>query len=487
MSENNKQDHSPEGRLSAFKPSVENDIPHHVVERAVNRGPNLRARFRLSRGRWGTLAGTAAVAIAATAVALPNLTGVAGNSGYLFATGGSGSRGSAASSELGSDSKMGLAMPAFQRNYIAGKGLSSEAGSGHVFQLQPLGNGRKIAEELAQHFGISGEVREIQHQGEDTGATYTVGSDNVDPYSADIGTAPQRPSVTVDDSASANWISYGSPEAYLWANCHMGMTPAPEGCDSAPTGSKLPTPYEALKTASSILGSLGLKAAPSIEGLSDGNYLLSYTRPQSSAVISVDAGTGSTTSAEPTQQSDLWVEAALIVDGKPTAVTVEFNWVYGSGLLANMYGSLSNPVDRGSFDTLSPVDTLKRLTASYGTNQSYSGAAYTAYGNIQWSKYSYPGMTSGTAKDFYRDMSTCANTDTVSDCPFPVEGNIPVVYIKVQGARAAQLLLYANDGTQWLVPGFDFFDEDGGYLESAFNVVDGVIDVSQPAIEPMTR
>jgi len=564
---------SAEDRIAAFKPQDPTDgIAHHVVERAMNRGPKLAARFNLGRGGWAAVAGTAAMGIVATAIFLPALnTGAAKHGGYLFATGG----GTAPTAD-GANSKMsmGLATPSFIRHLVPGDKLSSQASTGHIYQLKPAGDAAQMVNQLADYLGVTGETTFVKGSGiggdigtyrvgpkQDTGSgsgsaggTGTVSSGTVSSGPASSGdvfpAVVQDPDVSVVETPSANQISYWAPMADEWSTCHMGMTPLPEECTNLPAGADIPTPYAGMMEAKAILAKIGITAGTNLSNLSDGDYLLTYLEPNSVAEISVDhAGTSNAPITKAEAIQNLLVNAALIVEGKPTAITIDFNWSYGFAKIASIYGSVSQAVDRGSYDTLSEVDTVKRLEASSGIANDYYGASYLTVNSatwnndhVLWSKYTYMGSHTTYGGDFLKAAWDCQNPDAVNTsgessapgsapdsgssagsvgvatgapapaptdapvpteapsataepqpsptsvtCPYPVQDHVAVVTVTVETAKSTLLALYANDNTQWLVPGFELFDEDGGYIESAFSVVDGVIDVSQPNIQPMTR
>ena len=347
----------------------------------------------------------------------------------------------------------------------------------------------------------------------------------------------------------ASGFNFNDNAAYAWSGCNQGMSPVPNYCADLKK-QPLPTLAAATEYAANALDALGMQTGTSLSNTPNGGYLLSATPTSGSNVIAYSAAQGTVTqsdsNASSTDQTGVTVTGNLVVDGQITSVTSYFYWYEGSSKVANFGGSLAKVVDRGSFDTISAAATVDRLNQTYFQGSAYlapdtkwSESSFGGYGS-QASKlakqvwacvYSGSGATNGSVgkprvsqSDSSGSGSGSSSSGSVDPTPVPpieasavpggpeattepapapsgtdlatpspnpsceldMTGGIPNVDITVTKAESTLVQLGDNNGGTWLVPGFNFYDETG-YLASAYSVVDGVIDVTPPSVEPMTK
>lgn len=357
---------------------------------------------------------------------------------------------------------------------------------------------------------------------------------------------PLEPSTQVYGSVSgsntqATSINYNDNGAYNFVLCYReGMTPVPTYCPDIKAQHTV-TLTEAQAYAADFLGALGVETGTSLNNTTDGGYLLKAVQGSQGGIggviaYSVAAGVGSsagTTTTTPVgapvnvndpTSNGVTVRAQLVANGMVSPVEVDFSWNEGYTGVAAVNGTLAKLVDRGSFDTISAKAAVDRL------NQNTGLGAY-AVTPDNWSKNSqnsiYFGgsalakeiwvcargpLTGGVAdKATPSDPNSTVPTDPNTTAPAPVPsstttassepaptpsdsptcgldmtGGVPNVDVTITKAEDGLVMLWDSNSSQWLVPGYNFYD-DSGYLASTYSVVDGVIDTTQPSVQPMTK
>ena len=348
----------------------------------------------------------------------------------------------------------------------------------------------------------------------------------------------------------ASGFNFNDNAAYGWQICNQGMTPVPNYCADLKK-QQLPSLTTATDYAASALEAMGMRTGTTLADTPNGGYLLSASPTSgSSMVVAYSVAQGSATAADSnttsSDQSGVTVTGNLVVDGQLTSVTSYFYWYEGSSKVASFGGTLAKVVDRGSFDTISAKVTVTRLNQSYFQGSAYlapdtkwSDSSFSGIGSQSsnlakqvWAcMYSGPGATSGSIgkpevsqSDSSGSGSGSSSSGSVESTPVPpieasaapggpgattepapaptstdlptpvpnpsceldMTGGVPNVDITVTKAKTTLVQLSDNNGGTWLVPGFNFYDETG-YLASAYSVVDGVIDITPPSVEPMTK
>lgn len=438
--------------------------------------------------RWvaSGLALTASVAVALSVFHAP-----AGSGGYLITTAGS-SPSTASQSKMaagamsttsaltsGLVSFAALAMPAFKVNYTAGPNLSDKAGTeAHIYQVVPDGDPKDIATALAGAFDIAGGVSKAKN-----------GSDNYELYvpTADLAQQNQgedllstRRSFYVDSSVWNTSFGYWNNATMRWFSCQQ-QNPSPKGCDAI-TKEQLPSLTEAKSQAAGILKALGLRYGTTLANTPDGGYLLDASYQDNTyATYTYTSIDGVATGATAPEQPQTWTEksiiatASLVVAGQATPVQIQFSWMPGSSDISGVYGELAKAIDKGTFGTISPKDTIARLN-DYG----YAGQTSMDWNTVKWSDFSYQGMPQ-TMRD---QLFKCTNSDSASECTYPLDNGIPQLEATATKSEETSLMIWDSSNGRWLVPGYNFYDSTG-YLGSAFSVVDGIIKIDVPTDTPM--
>lgn len=346
--------------------------------------------------------------------------------------------------------------------YLPGASLSTEGGSGHVYQLQRTGTPQEVLATAAAALGVEGEVGESSYF-DPAYPSYVVGPED--------GTAP---SVVVSWSGTGNWW-YNDPAAYP-----QTMSCDAEGvCVDLPVTENLaPSEAEARAIAADLFAATGLDVAES----------------------------------DITVYSDEWQTTAtanLVVNGVKTALDWGVGWS-STGAMSYAYGHSVTVVDKGSYSTVSATDAVGRLDdwrwfGSAGPEYQ-SSVLYAATSDLARSSGTPEVATEepvagpteapaepGTSDPGATDPSAPAVDPTVEPAPEPtlvdpMPEPLPTpetVTVTIDEAHATLLLLWDSEGNAWLVPGFAMPHPDG-WFSTVVSLIEGVITLPEPvAIEPL--
>lgn len=346
-----------------------------------------------------------------------------------------------ASAEMSSDIRMGGWVT---YEYLAGEGLSTESTPGPVYQLVMQGDPVQVASNVAQQFGVQGDVQESQYFDE-TYPTYVVGPEDW-----------TGPSVSVTWSGTGSWF-YSNPGAYPEPICTEA--PAPDGfeepyyeCENPEPEGPLPTAEEAKAQAAELFQANGLDV----------------TVDQVRVLSEDEWGVG--------------VSASLYVDGVETAIEWSLYWAPGP-VIASASGHSISVVERGSFDTVSPRDAVSRLDSGVwwgAVGPSY----YLAPIAREAETFEGPGESDVIEPG---EPSPEEGEGVIEPAPlpedeFPVMPEEPeVVQVTVTSSERTMLVVWDAQGNAWIVPGYVLrYSEDDWGWTSVIALIEGVIDVPEP-------
>jgi len=439
----------------------------------VSGAPDRRAPRLVRRGRAARAAGISLSAVAAVSVGALVVPGVIGPQAPLFTAAASSTNEAALS-----DARIALWV---DYEYHAGPGLSSDGGSGTVYQLKRVGAPEDVLAAAARALGLSGSPAPSQYS-DPAYPVYVVGPED-----------GSGPSINLSWSGTGNWW-YSDPGAYPQAVCTDVQLPdAPEGetyqdCSTpviSAAESKAPSEAEARALAAAIFEATGLDiAAPDIRVTADEWQTLAT--------------------------------AHLVVDGTTTALEYSVAWS-PLGAISWATGHSVEVVERGTFDTVSQVAAVDRVADGrwYGAaGPDYMGGmvAFAADAGLAresgsadtdtnstgvGSEPGAPGVVEPTAPTEPADPGDPgvvipepepAGPDTPVEQP--VEEPMPeptpeTVSVTLDRAEATLLLLWDVDGNAWLVPGYAYQNPEGDFWTTIVSLVEGVIALPEPMqIEP---
>lgn len=421
-------------------PSLSADLVTGAAERPAPRLVHPARRAAIAGG--GTLA-VAALAVSALVVANPT------QQAPLFTAAGNGGQESA----MSADSNRMMMWTNYE--YVAGEGLSTQGGTGTVYQLQRAGTPEGVLADVADAFGVAGDPAKSTYYDESY-PTYVVGPED--------GTGP---SVVVSWVGTGDWW-YNDPAAYPAISCDADGV-----CQEAPVSENLaPSEAEARTIAQQLFADTGFEV--------------------DAADIRVYADEWQTTAT-----------ASLVVDGTKTAIEWSVGWGT-TGLISYAYGHSLDVVEKGSFGTVSAHDAVDRLAdwrwfGSAGPD--YQGGVMTFANDTLRSDAPDSSVESPTTDETSaptEEVPPAEPTEPAVDPtvepepeptlidPVPVEPTEPeTVTVTVDEAFETLLLVWDADGNAWLVPGFAMPHPDG-WFNSVISLVEGVITLPEPmAIEPM--
>jgi hypothetical protein len=452
------KDSDPTGRLQSMRQAPDADAPtlspEIVSAASTRRAPRLVNHGRVTRAGASALAVGAAVAVGSLIVVPPS-----GPTSPLFAAAAGGTA-SATSEAAGLSDDIRIA-PWVLYDYVAGEALSTEGGTGTVYELRRVGEPQQVLASLADQFGIDGDVQRTSYF-DAVMPSFVVGPED--------STAP---SITLTWSGTGNWW-YNNPLAYPEPVCALvnyeteNGTEAFEECvqpEIAMTDSLAPNESDARTQATELFAALG---------------------------FDVDADAVRVTA----DQWQTMATANLRVDGVATAIDYSISWS-PLGEIAWAYGHSIEVVDRGAFDTISAANAVERLD-----DWRWSGAAgpdYQGGMNILAAE-------SGDARDAGQgalspDTSASSPVDPIAEPmplpelepapqpmplpepqPMPEPQPIPapeLVTVTVDKADATLLLMWDVDGNAWLVPGYAM-QQPEGWWSATVSLIEGVIELPAP-------
>ncbi|MEY4457497.1 MAG: hypothetical protein RIS25_90 [Actinomycetota bacterium] len=431
-----------DGRLRSAFTSTNSAPDTDVVSNAHTRRTGFLRSTRAtmsSRSRRGVAGGAAAAAI--LALGIGSLSGQSIIGEPLIVAASMASSGDAKAMEsMVTDSMM---IPWVTYDYVAGDGLSTDAGRGHVYKLERTGTPEAVATAVAAALELQGTVQKSAYFDEQW-PSYFVGTED--------GTAE---SVSVTWANTGNWW-YTNPAAYPQTQCpevvageaegatepSMGNVEDAEGSADVSDGEVLVDPaLECTEIPAKFLGPLPSDA----EAARIAADLFSQTG------LVVDA-------ADVTVARDEWgVNAAanLVVAGEEIALTWMVNWAE-NGAIAYASGHSVTVVDKGEYSTVSAVDAVDRLD-----DWRWFGSTGPAFTNTH--------MFEPNSDVLRLEPSTDANGEIVPE----------VKVVTVDEMSATSLMMWDLNGDAWIVPGFATLNPDG-WWNAVISLVEGIIELPEP-------
>lgn len=339
--------------------------------------------------------------------------------------------------EQSADAKMMMPNP-FTYTFVAGSGLDDSAGSGHVFQLQLIGEPEQILKNVAKIMGLAGEVTEPDYSTKEYPA-FAIGSQD--------GTGP---SASIYFNGTGNWW-YTNPAAW--------SSPMPV-CDSAkdsngvincqsptPTPELLPSKSEMLQIAKQIFSATGLD-------VSESEIETSISDWGSSAY------------------------ASLKVGGENSPIEWSINWG-SNGEIGSVSGHSVKAVDRGEFSTISAKAAVSRMS-----DWRYSGQLAQSV----WAKYQPDGDGRMIAYDDMAVEPESSNDQVVEPSGEPEPAPSPSeITVTINKSDEIQVMIWDKQGEAWIVPGYILIGDEG-WITPVFSLEDGIVELPNPVeISPMVK
>jgi len=484
---NNNDDLSARLRRSldarGLAPELSPDLVSGASDRTAPRLANPARRLQV--------AGGATVLVAAVAVGALVISPTFRQQEPLFTSAGGASPTAGAMSAEDSTSKM-IAGAWINYEYVPGAGLSTNGGSGSVYELTRTGTAKDRLDAIADAFDVDGSPAKSSYFDE-AYPSYIVGPED--------GTGP---SVSITWTGTGDWY-YNDPTANPAPVC----SPIPIEGDGG-IGATEPVDPELVDPTIDVDGSYCEYVEPKLE-----DSLAPSEAEARTLAKAIFAKTGLDVAAGDIRVTvDAYQTTAttnLVVDGIATALESTVSWA-ATGDISWAYGHSVKVVDRGSFGTVSPASAVERLAdwRWYGqAGPEFQGgmnilAMDSARGAENKTMEADPvdpdAPVSNEPEAPTEEPSTEPGTEpqpepsvdpepSVEPEPEPTIEPEPLpepetVVVTVDAADATLLLMWDSAGNAWLVPGFAVQHPDGWY-NTVVSLVEGVIELPAPVeVEP---
>jgi len=450
----------------------------------VTGAPERRAPRLVRHGHAIRAASISMAAVAAVSVGALVIPGIVAPRAPLFAVGG-GTNGPA-DSEAASAAQIGVWV---DYRYLAGDTLATSGGSGNVYELTRQGTPHSVLSDIAAALGLPGAATTSQYSSNDY-PSYVIGPED--------GSAAM---LSLSWSGAGDWW-YSDPAAYPEPDCPNMTVTNEDGTDGSYQDCQIPTvpaarsqapdAAEARERAAALFAATGLDVA-------EGDIRVTVDEWQTLASANLEVG------------------------GVVTALEWSVSWS-PLGMISWASGHAVEVVERGAFDTVSPVEAVERLDDGrwFGAaGPGYGGGAVAFAASDAASDVAH-GAQPGTGVDAVEsplrtpegepvldsapavsDPDTPSSSDPapLDPAPAPLPEPLPepdpmpspeTVTVTLEHAEATLLMLWDVDGNAWLVPGYAFTQPDHGFWAAVVSLVEGVIQLPEPfdaatdaTIEPM--
>ena len=311
--------------------------------------------------------------------------------------------------------------------------LSDETGRGSVYQLVLEGDVKERLQQLADYFGIEGEIREEEWSSKEY-PTFSIGK-------------PER-QVSVTWAGTGNfYFNAWNPASYKCENKTVTLEDGTsyESCEPIATPELIPSEEKIRSEAFDLFETFGL-------GVAKDRIRVDRSDWGASAIASVQ------------------------VDGQDTALEWWVNYD-GAGKLSNVSGHFAKPQARGEFDTISAKEAATRIK---------DGRWFGSPSSSVWNQYS---QNMRTADAVSLPAVEPAPEESTKDAPATSEEQVEIkpqkVTLKLTGSESTLLMIYDKSGGAWLVPGY-ILENDQGWFDAIISLVEGVIELPEPyAVEPL--
>ena len=432
------------------------------------RSPKTRG---IVAGSGVALAGVAALALVTTSVLTPPAP--------LFTLASGGGQGVASTEALAaSDAKM---MMWVQYLYTPDESLSREPGRGPVYELRLSGTAESVLADVAEAFGVSGEVQETEYF-DPSYPSYIVGPEDW-----------SEPNVMITWSGTGSWwysnptITFPDPICQMVGEGDEAYEECVPGIPDAP----VPSEDEALAQTLEIFRSIGMTV-----------------NPDQLRVAWAD-------------EWGITVSMPLVVGGTETALEWVVSFAPG-GAVSYASGHSIEVINRGEFDTVSaydavsrieegvwwgapgpqffqdmPMEALARSAAEPGV--ATEDATVTDEGSatdgespaVEPVEPVEPGTTEPGTTDGSEEPAPpviepepiepgVVEPGVVEPEVMPVPEEPDVIDAVITDATSTLLLVWDQSGGAWLVPGFVMTPSEGWWV-SVISLVEGIIDLPDPA------
>jgi len=428
------------------------ELNHTVVTEASLGKP--RRQFGFRGLRLGV--GVGSVSLAVTAVALAITLPAVMTPPALFTVANSSSGGEKLSSSAAGSSDMADSLgywPGWvSYEYNAGSAVSDTTGNGQVFQGKLVGDPLEILKKMSTVFGITGEpVRD--EWSDDSYPSYSITEENA--------------------YLSIYWSGTGTWSFSKWADyqdgCVQDSTDTANDevqyCEPKPTPELIPSASELRSETISLLQLVGLDF-----------------QEDSITIYRDDWGA--------------YASLPYLTDGIESGLQTYLNWGM-DGQLTYFSSHSIELVARGSFDTVSAIDAVSRISEG----RWYGNPPERFYRALEGqmapdSRIASDGQVAGVTGETTAPSDSSDLQDSSEPATDPNAGKVDeplivedpnqnsepeIIQLTVERAEATMLSVWDSSGNYWLVPGYVLFN-DQGWFDSVISLEEGVIELPEPMV-----
>lgn len=437
-------------RIASADPGRDAPELNHIVVTEASVG-KPRRQFGFRGVRLGL--GVGSLSLAATAVALAiTLPAVMAPSPLFTVANSSGGDEKLSSSAAGSSDmadSFGYWPGWVSYEYNAGSAVSNTTGKGQVFQGKLVGDPLEILKKMSILFGVTGEpVRD--EWSDDSYPSYSIIQENA--------------SLSIYWSGTGSW-SFSNWTDYQY-DCVKDSTDTANSevqfCEPQPTPELIPSASELRSEAISLLQLVGLDF-----------------QADSITIYRDDWGA--------------YASLPYLTEGIDSGLQTYLNWGM-DGTLTYFSSHSIELVARGSFDTVSAIDAVSRISEGrwYGNPpESFYRelvGEMTADSRMAGSEPAEAGISDEVQSEPYLEdgIAPAADPDAVQiDEPYiedPNQNYEPeIIQLTVERAEATMLSVWDSSGNYWLVPGYVLFN-DQGWFDSVISLEEGIIELPEPMV-----
>jgi hypothetical protein len=425
------------------------ELNHTVVTEASLGKPRRQFGFRGLRLGLGV----GSVSLAVTAVALAITLPAVMTPPALFTVANSSGGGEKLSSDATSSSDMAessIYWPGWiSYEYNSGPAVSNTTGNGQVFQGKLVGEPLEILKKMSILFGVTGEPVRDQWS-DDSYPSYSIAEENA--------------SLSIYWSGTGNW-SFSNWTDYQYDCVQDSIDTANDEvryCEPQPTPELIPSASELRSEAVSLLQLVGLDF-----------------QADSITIYRDDWGA--------------YASLPYLTGGIDSGLQTYLNWGM-DGQLTYFASHSIELVARGSFDTVSAIDAVSRISEGrwYGNppERFYQGleGQMAADSRMASSEPAESGISDEIQSEPYLEDGTepAKDPDAVQiDEPYIEDPNQDyepeIIQLTVERAEATMLSVWDSLGNYWLVPGYVLFN-DQGWFDSVISLEEGVIELPEPMV-----
>jgi len=428
------------------------ELDHTVVTGASLGKPRRQFGFRGLRLGVGVGGFSLAVTAVALAVTLPAVM----TPPALFTVAGSSSGGQKLSSNAEGTSdtaeSLGYWPGWISYEYSAGPGVTDATGNGQVFQGKLVGDPIEILKKMSILFGVTGEpVRD--EWSDDSYPSYSITEKNA--Y------------LSIYWSGTGNW-SFSNWTDYQY-DCAVDETETSieefQSCGPQPTPELIPSASELRSEAVSLLEQVGLDF-----------------QEDSITIYRDDWGA--------------YASLPYLTDGIESGLQTYLNWGM-DGQLTYFSSHSIELVARGSFDTVSAIDAVSRISEG----RWYGNPPERFYRALEGqmapdSRIASDGQVAGVTGETTAPSDSSDLQDSSEPATDPNAGKVDeplivedpnqnsepeIIQLTVERAEATMLSVWDSSGNYWLVPGYVLFN-DQGWFDSVISLEEGVIELPEPMV-----